>query len=321
MQPPHPHNRSPCRRATITRPGRPSLAPRPVYSTDGPATRSGTCRRAGNALATRRPCRRCPRCRAPRVDRAVHPLRGLRAARRGGGGGRPSGGRPHPLRRDGQPLRPEPHPRADGVQGPGGRGRKDSHRRAPHGPPGGPPDPGLRGRGRRVDLDPPRGDGSPRPLARPHSRPRLQGGPRAEPRDPARLARLDARPAGPRARHVRQPGLRGAVVPPRLPRQAPRRARGPRPPRGGGRAADPARGGRGRQDRQYRGDRGGRRGHVRGGLGGLRIGGLPGTIAAMRSTATRSAAEAGRRTAGRQTRVEAATATATEAGGGSAAGG
>ena len=41
-----------------------------------------------------------------------------------------------------------------------------------------------------------------------------------------------------------------------------------------------------------------------------------GTIAAMRS-----AAEAGRRTAGRQTRVEAATATATEAGGGSAAGG
>src|SRR4051812_38016686 len=64
---------------------------------------------AGSSLTIRHG--QCP------PDRPQHPLRGLRAPRRGGARRDRRGGGPDPLRRDGQPLRSQPHGGSAGVRG------------------------------------------------------------------------------------------------------------------------------------------------------------------------------------------------------------
>ena len=141
-----------------------------------------------------------------------HPLRGFRAAGRGGARRDRGGRRPDPLRRDGQPLRAQPHGRAAGVRGDPAASSTvpiDVHLMVK------PVDrivPGFREGGRAHHQLPSGGDRARRPHARAHPRAGLQGGPRVQSRDAARLSRPRDGQGRPGAHHVGEPGLRRPVV-------------------------------------------------------------------------------------------------------------
>ena len=93
------------------------------------------------------PARSKARERDERVlDCSVDPVGGFRPSRRRGGRGARRRRRPRSLRRDGQPLRPEPDDRPAGVQGASQPRRHRRHRRPPDGEAGRPHHSGLRGR-------------------------------------------------------------------------------------------------------------------------------------------------------------------------------
>ncbi len=102
-----------------------------------------------------------------------------------------------------------------------------------------------------------------RPHDRADPRMRLQGGPRAQPGDAARLARPHAREPRSRADHVGESRLRRPVVHPDCARQDHRRARAHRRRARTHRPRDHARGGRRREGRQHRRHRTRRRRHLR----------------------------------------------------------
>src|SRR6476646_5969928 len=202
-------------------------------------------------------------------DSPEHSFRGLRAPGRGGAG-RGEGGRgPDSLRRDGQPLRPEPHRRTAGVridQAP----RERPARCPPDGPAGRPPGPGLRQGGRQHHQLPPRGLRPRRSHALAHPRARLQGGAGVQSGDAARLARPRARQSRSRAAHVGEPRVRRPAVHPVGAAEDRRGA----PAHRRHRAGHLARGRRRDQGREHRRSRRSGRRHLRRRLGHLRRQGL-----------------------------------------------
>ena len=124
---------------------------------------------------------------------------------RGGDGGRR---RLDPCRRDGQPLRAQPHDRADGGEG-AAQAQQAAVRRASDGDAGRSAGAGLRRGRRRHDLVPSRGRARIVASHDPaHQEPRQAGGPGAQSGDAARRRRERAGRSRPRAGDERQSGLR-----------------------------------------------------------------------------------------------------------------
>ncbi len=184
--------------------------------------------------------------------RTVAPVRGLRAAGRGGACGDRRRRRFPAFRRDGQPLCPEPHDRPAGVRG-AEAARHDPDRRPPDGEACRPHRSRLREGGRRDRELPSRSLRARRPHDRAHPRVRMQARARVQSGDAARLARPHDRQARPRADHVGEPGLRRAVVHPGGARQARARARAHRRRAAAHGPRHPARSRRRGEGRQHRG--------------------------------------------------------------------
>ncbi|CAA9495704.1 MAG: Ribulose-phosphate 3-epimerase, partial [uncultured Sphingomonadaceae bacterium] len=142
----------------------------------------------------------------PREDRALHPVRRLRAAGGRGARDRRSGRGLGPRRRDGRPLRPQPHhrPRRGARAAPA---FGEAVRRPPDDRAGRPVPGSVRRSGRGRHHRPPGGRAASAPDDPAYREPGQAGGCLPEPGDPDGGARLRAGGGRPRAGDERQPGL------------------------------------------------------------------------------------------------------------------
>src|SRR5574337_704661 len=141
----------------------------------------------------------------------------FRAPRRRAARGRRRRRRLDPLRRDGQPLRPEPDLRPDGVPGAeaargDGRGGEGADRRAPDGAAGRRARHRVRAGRCRPDQLPPRREHARRPHAAADPRRRLPSRAGVQSGGAYRRRRMGDRQGRPAARDERQPGLRRAEL-------------------------------------------------------------------------------------------------------------